>query len=235
MRIVVTLPTYNEAENIRPLIGELLECGNEFEVVVIDDHSPDGTWRIVEEMAREDSRVHLIHRTNERGRGTAGLAGFIWARDHGYDAVVEMDADFSHHPRFVSALVEPIRLGKADVVIGSRLIHGGAERGRHPARRLITLMANFYIQVVLGLAIRDCTSGFRTFSRRALETIPWERMTAKGPEIVQEVLNEARRAELAFDERPILFEERRAGQSTFNAKIMLRSFVYVLRLRLGMK
>ena len=184
MKIVATLPTYNEAENIRPLIAELLQTDPGLEVVVIDDHSPDGTWQIVEELAAADPRVHLIHRTTERGRGTAGIAGFIWARDYGADAVVEMDADFSHHPRFVPSLLEPVRANKAEVVIGSRLVAGGAEAGRHPARKVITLLANFYIQTVLGLRVRDCTSGFRVFSRKALESIPWEIMNARGPEIV---------------------------------------------------
>lgn len=235
MKIIATLPTYNEAENIEPLMAEILALGPEYEILVIDDHSPDGTWRLVGEKAKQEPRVHLLHRTTERGRGTAGLAGFIWARDAGADAVVEMDADFSHHPRFIPALVEPVRSGVADLVIGSRLVKGGAEQGRTASRRIITVLANFYIQVVLGLRIRDCTSGFRAFSRKALECIPWERMSARGPEIVQEVLCEARRAGLRMEERPILFEERRAGQSTFNAKIMVRSFLYVLRLRLGLK
>jgi dolichol-phosphate mannosyltransferase len=233
MRIVALLPTYNEAENIRPLIAEILALAPEYEALVVDDDSPDGTWRLVGELASREPRVHLLHRTTERGRGTAGLAGFRWARNNGADAVIEMDADFSHHPRFIPMLVEPVRAGTADIVIGSRLVAGGAEQGRHPARRAITLGANAYIRVVLGLPVRDCTSGFRAFSRRALEAIPWDAMTARGPEIVQEVLHQARRHGLAFDEKPILFEERRAGQSTFNVRIMARSFAYVLKLRLG--
>jgi dolichol-phosphate mannosyltransferase len=231
MRIIATLPTYNEAENIEPLIQDLLALGPEFEVVVIDDNSPDGTWRIVGEIAAREPRVHLVHRTTERGRGTAGIVGFKWARDAGADAVVEMDADYSHHPRFIPMLVEPVRSGASDIVIGSRLVTGGAETGRSPIRRLITILSNRYIQLVLGLRIRDCTSGFRVFSRRALALLPWDTMTARGPEIVQEVLHEARRAGLTMQERPILFEERRAGESTFNVRIMIRSFCYVLKLR----
>ena len=193
MRIVALLPTYNEAENIAPLIGEILALGPEYEVLVVDDDSPDGTWRIVGDTAARDPRVHLMHRTSERGRGSAGIAGFQWARDNGADAVIEMDADFSHHPRFIPMLAEPVRAGTADIVIGSRLVEGGAEQGRHAARKAITLGANAYIRLVLGLPIRDCTSGFRAFSRRALDAIPWEKMTARGPEIVQEVLHQARR------------------------------------------
>lgn len=231
MKILATLPTYNEAGNIGPLMDELLGLDPLLEVLVVDDHSPDGTWRLVEEKARADKRVHLIHRTGERGRGTAGLAAFQFARDSGYDAAVEMDADYSHHPRFIPSLLEPIRQGDADIVIGSRLVAGGGETGRHPLRRGITLAANGYIRMVLKLPVRDCTTGFRTFNRRALEAIPWERLDARGPEIVQEVLIEANRAGLRMVERPILFEERRAGTSTFNYKIMVRSFGYVWRKR----
>jgi len=235
VRILATLPTYNEAGNIAALVADLLALGAEYEVLVIDDNSPDGTWKIVGDLAKENARVHLLHRTADRGRGTAGLAGFRWARDHGYDAVVEMDADFSHEPRFIPSLMEPVRSGAADVVVGSRLIRDGGEVGRHPMRRIITLAANAYIQLLLRLPVRDCTSGFRTFSRRALEAVPWERMDARGPEIVQEVLLEARAAGLKFAERPIIFAERRAGESTFNSKIMARSFGYVLKRALRRK
>ena len=233
MKIIATLPTYNEAGNIESLMRDILALGPDFEVLVIDDNSPDGTWKLVAGAARTEPRIHLLHRTTERGRGTAGLAGFVWARDHGAGAVVEMDADYSHHPRFIPSLVEPVRSAQADVVVGSRLVPGGGEQGRHPARRIITLLANAYIRTVLGTSIRDSTSGFRVFSRRALEAIPWERMRARGPEIVQEVLWEARRAGLVLAERPILFEERRAGTSTFNWRIMVRSLLYMLKLRLG--
>lgn len=231
MRIVVTLPTYNEAENIGPLIEELLALGDEFEVLVIDDDSPDRTWEIVWRLSKTEPRVHLIRRIGERGRGTAGLVGFKWARDEGADAVVEMDADFSHQPRFIPALLEPIRRGEANIVIGSRLVPGGGETGRSPIRTVITLLANAYIRLILRLPIRDCTSGFRVFDRQALERLPWEKMRCRGPEIVQEVLHEARKAGLKMVERPIIFEERRAGQSTFNVKIMLRSLLYMIRLR----
>jgi dolichol-phosphate mannosyltransferase len=232
MRILAMLPTYNEAENINPLLDEILALGPEYEALVIDDNSPDGTWKLVAARAEAQPRVHLLHRTTDRGRGTAGLAGFRWARDNGYDAAIEMDADFSHAPRFIPSLIEPIRAGTADLVVGSRLIAGGGETGRNATRRFITLAANAYIRLALGIPIRDCTSGFRTFSRDALESIPWEKMQARGPEIVQEVLLEARKHHLKLDEKPILFEERRAGESTFNVKIMLHSFAFVLKKKL---
>lgn len=231
MKILVTLPTYNEAENIQPLMDAILALDGDLEVLVVDDDSPDGTWRLVEQRAGQDDRVHLLHRTAQRGRGSAGLAAFIYARDHGYDGAVEMDADFSHNPQTIPSLLEPIRSGQADVVVGSRLVAGGGETGRHPMRRLITLAANAYIRTMLKLPVRDCTTGFRTFNRRALEKISWDTMKAQGPEIVQEVLLQARRAGLRVVERPIIFEERRAGQSTFNLRIMRNSLAYVWRNR----
>jgi dolichol-phosphate mannosyltransferase len=231
MKILATLPTYNEAGNIQPLVAELLATDERLEVLVVDDNSPDGTWQIVQDLALQEPRVHLLHRTAERGRGTAGIAAFTWARDNGYDAAVEMDADYSHHPRFIPSLLAPLESGEADIVVGSRLVAGGGETGRHPVRRWITLSANFYIRAMLRLPVRDCTTGYRTFNRRALERIPWEKLDARGPEIVQEVLLAARRGGLKIVERPILFEERRAGESTFNWRIMARSLGYVWRNR----
>ncbi|MCX7013589.1 MAG: polyprenol monophosphomannose synthase [Candidatus Sumerlaeota bacterium] len=229
MRVMAMLPTYNEAENIRPLLTEILALGPEYEALVVDDHSPDGTWKIVEEMAQADPRVHLVHRTAERGRGSAGVAGLLEAARLGADLVVEMDADFSHHPRHIPDLVKAEE--RADVVVGSRLVKGGGERGRSLARRFITRFANLYIRLVLWLPVRDCTSGFRVFRRSALMAMGLERMTSNGPAIVQEILLGARRAGCRFAEVPILFEERRAGRSTFNAKIMLAGLLAVLAFR----
>ena len=229
MRTVAMLPTYNESGNIEDLISQILSVAPSMEVVVVDDDSPDGTWKLVEVLATKDDRVHLIRRINKRGRGTAGRDGFIWARNHGYDAVVEMDADFSHDPSFIPSLLEPIRNRKADIVIGSRLMQGGGEQGRPLSRRLLTSGANAYIRILLRLPVRDCTSGFRVFGSRAMKSIAWEDLKAIGPETLQEILLAARRQGLAMTERPILFHERRAGTSTFNRKIMVNSLVFVLR------
>lgn len=227
MRTLITLPTYNEADNILSLVQECLALDADFEVLVVDDNSPDGTWKLVEELKASEPRVHLIHRTKERGRGTAGFAAFRYGRDHGYDAVVEMDADFSHHPRFIPGLLEPLRNDVADIVVGSRLIPEGGESGRGAVRPLITRAANTYIRTLLRLPVRDCTSGFRTFNRQALQALPWDEMRATGPELLQEILLAAVDQGLRITERPIWFEERRAGTSTFNRKIMVRSFLYV--------
>lgn len=231
-KILALLPTYNEAENILPLIDEILALNIDgLEVLVVDDNSPDGTSILVAEKADADPRIHLITRTMERGRGTAGIRAFTFARDKNYDAVIEMDADFSHAPRFIPSLLAPLRSGEADIVVGSRLVPGGGETGRHPLRKLITLAANLYIRFLLKLTIRDCTTGYRTYGPAALAKMPWEELKARGPETLQEILIHARKLELRIVERPILFEERRAGESTFDTKTMLHSLAYVWKNR----
>lgn len=230
-RYMAMIPTYNEAENIGPLLDAILSQGPEWEALVVDDHSPDGTWKLVEQRAAVEPRVHLLHRTTDRGRGLAGIAGFRRAIELGADWVLEMDADFSHNPSYIPAFVAASK--QAELVIGSRLAPGGGEQGRSPLRGLITQFASLYIRTVLGLAVKDPTSGYRLFSRRLLEAMPWEAMHARGPEIVQEVLVAAKSRGFRMIEIPILFEERRAGQSTFNVKIMIRSFLWVLKLRLA--
>ncbi|MDX1972615.1 MAG: polyprenol monophosphomannose synthase [Candidatus Sumerlaeia bacterium] len=228
MKIIATLPTYNEAENILPLLNALVEVHPGMEVLVIDDDSPDGTWKLVEEAARKDRRVHLLHRRANRGRGTAGIAGFRKALELGADLVVEMDADWSHHPRFIPSLLAAAK--RADVVVGSRLVPGGGEAGRNPVRTLITTGATLYLRALLGLPLRDCTSGYRVFHRWVLESICWDSIRSTGPAIVQEMLIAARSAGATFAEVPILFEERRAGNSTFNSKILVAGLVAPWRL-----
>jgi dolichol-phosphate mannosyltransferase len=229
MKIIVTLPTYNEAGNIASLIEALLATSKNLEVLVIDDNSPDGTWKIVRDISFQNARVHLLHRTNERGRGTAGVAGFKMALEMGADLVVEMDADWSHDPKFIRPLLQASK--NADVIIGSRLVPGGGERGRKGIRTLVTMLANLYIRTTLGLPLRDCTTGYRVFRRWVLENIAWDRVQAKGPAIVQEVLVAANALDARFKEVPILFEERRAGQSTLNFKILIVGLFTQLRLR----
>ncbi|MBI1289888.1 glycosyltransferase [bacterium] len=229
MKIVATLPTYNESENLPSLIDALLKVSGALEVLVIDDNSPDGTWKLAAEMAEKNPRIHLLHRVNEKGRGSAGIAGFRRALDLGADLVVEMDADWSHNPRFLEPMLRAAE--KADVVIGSRLVKGGGETGRSKVRTLITQMANLYIKLLLGLPARDCTSGYRVFRRWVLERIDWDQVRSNGPAIVQEVLVAARAMKASIAEVPILFEERRAGTSTFNSKIMLAGLMAQWRLR----
>ncbi len=230
MSIIVTLPTYNEAENILSLIDNLLGLRPDISVVVIDDDSPDGTYRLVGEKQKTTPRLFLLHRKGKRGRGSAGVAGFKFAVSKKADLIVEMDADYSHHPRFLPRLLDATQ--KADVVVGSRLVKGGGEAGRSVLRKILTHTANFYIRGVLGLKIRDCTSGYRVFHRRVLEAINLDTLTANGPAIVQEVLLRCAKRGFKIMEVPIIFEERKRGKSTFNLKIMLAGLWSVLKFRL---
>ncbi|MBI5186285.1 MAG: polyprenol monophosphomannose synthase [Nitrospinae bacterium] len=232
-KTLVMLPTYNERENLVKLVPEILSIGPDISIIVVDDDSPDGTWKLVREMAEKDSRVSLIHRTREKGRGTAGIEGFLFAVRSGVDYVIEMDADYSHHPRYIPSLLSEME--KCDVVIGSRLIHGGKERGRNILRTLITWFANNYIRLLMGVDIMDCTSGYRCFKREVLASIGLEKMVSVGPSIVEEVLYACVLKGYRIKEIPILFEERCHGETTKTLGQYLDTALKVIRFRLRMR
>ena len=229
MRALAMVPTYNEALNIESLLREILRQGPEIGAVVVDDNSPDGTAAIVERLRKEDPRVHLILRLEERGRGTAGIVGFQYAVSQGVDFVIEMDADFSHSPSYISSFLS--RMEDCDLLIGSRLLEGGGERGRDFSRQWISRLANAYIRLILNLPIRDCTSGYRVFRREVLEAIDLDQMMSQGPSVVEEVLYKAYKRGFRVKEVPYIFEERKAGESTFNRKIMLNALKMMLKIR----
>lgn len=228
--MIVTVPTFNESLNVDRLLDELLGLDPPVEVLVADDDSPDGTWVRVASRAKRDARVHLLHRKTDRGRGRAGRAAFLRALEMGADAVVEMDADLSHPPRYVPAMVAKLEEG-SDLVLGSRAVAGGRDVGRPLARRLITRLANAYIRVVLGLSVRDCNSGFRAWRAEALRAVRVAETVSPGPAIVQELLFKARLARLRIVEVPIEFVERERGESTLTFRKLMQGYVMVLRLR----
>jgi dolichol-phosphate mannosyltransferase len=240
-RIVCTLPTYNESQNILQLARELLALGPEFQVLVIDDNSPDGTWRIVAEAARTEPRLKLLHRTRDKGRGNAGREGFVEALNMGAAIVVEMDADFSHQPRFVPELIRRLDEGgpaagaepRAEIglVLGSRAVAGGLDADRGITRRVITKAANLYIRLLLGVRVRDCNSGFRCWRRSTLEKIRVSESFSPGPAIVQELLFKTARAGIGIAEVPIEFANRLHGQSTLTVRTLLSGYTAVLKLR----
>ena len=189
MRAMAMVPTYNEALNIENLLREILKQGTDIGAVVVDDNSPDGTASIVKKLRQEDPRVHLVLRMEERGRGTAGIVGFQYAVSRGVDFVIEMDADFSHPPSYFPYFLS--QMEDCDLLIGSRLLEGGGERGRSYLRRSISRLANAYIRRILNLPVRDCTSGYRVFRREVLEAIDLDQMMSQGPSVVEEVLYKA--------------------------------------------
>jgi dolichol-phosphate mannosyltransferase len=232
-KVVCTVPTYDEAENIAELSSELLALGPNVEVLVIDDNSPDGTWSIVQDAAASEPRLHLLHRTTDRGRGAAGREGFLKALEMGADVVIEMDADFSHHPRFIPSMLARLEADgeRTGLVLGSRAVEGGADADRGLVRQLITVAANAYIRLFLGVGVRDCNSGFRCWRASTLRAIHVEDTFSKGPAIVQELLFKTARAKIGIGEVPIEFVDRVRGESTLNMRILVRGYWTVLLLR----
>ena len=230
LKVLAMIPTFNERENITPLINEILALSGDFGVLVVDDDSPDGTAEAVERFAgREPDRVFLMLRRENRGRGYAGVVGFIEATRRDPEFIAEMDADFSHRPCYIPQFLEAI--GDADIVIGSRGVRGADQVGRGLGRKVITRLANGYIMSVLGIYGHDLTSGFRLFRTSALKELPFDKMISRGPEVVQEVLCLAQRHGLKMVEYPIVFYDRSVGKSTFNWRIALRSLVMMWRFR----
>ncbi|MEZ5979515.1 MAG: glycosyltransferase [Planctomycetota bacterium] len=236
-RVVCTVPTYDEAQNVLELAAALLALGSNVEVLVIDDDSPDGTWKLVRDAAEHEPRLHLLHRTNDRGRGAAGRAGFLRALEMGADIVVEMDADFSHHPRYVPEMVRELltgapRKGRAlGLVLGSRAVAGGSDADRGLVRRIVTKLANLYIRILLGVPVGDCNSGFRCWRADTLQRIHVENTFSKGPAIVQELLFKTARAGIGIAEIPIEFVDRVRGESTLTLRILMQGYTTVLKLR----
>ncbi len=236
-RVVCTLPTYNESGNILALSKELLALAPDLHVLVVDDDSPDGTWKIVEEAGRTEPRLRVMRRTTDRGRGRSGRDGFVEALRMGAKIVIEMDADFSHQPAHVPLLLArldapgPPPGSAVGLVLGSRAVAGGSDADRGLVRRWITKAANLYIRVVLGLPVRDCNSGFRCWRREALERIRVEETFSAGPAIVQELLFKAARAGVGIAEVPIDFANRRHGTSTLTFGKLLTGYTTVLQLR----
>ena len=230
MGVVVMVPTYNEAQNIDPLLAELLALEIDgLEVLVVDDDSPDGTAERVRAWGERDGRVRLLLRRDQRGRGSAGVDGFKAALERGAWAVVEMDADGSHAPAHLPQLIDA--LSRFDLVIGSRRVAGGSD-DRGLLRRLITAGANAYLRLILGLPVKDATSGFRAYRAEVLRAIDLESLDCNGPAILQQVLFRAHRLDFSVGEEPIRFVDRQAGRSTFSAAVAVSGLAVAIRLRL---
>ena len=229
---LIVVPTYNEAENVDDLLVGIRRELPEAHVLFVDDASPDGTAeRVRAQQEKNPGLVHLIVREGKRGMGTAYVAGFSWALEHDYDAVVEMDADLSHDARALPTLVG--LLSDADVAIGSRYIPGGGTENWSRLRLAISRFGSFYARVILGLPIRDLTGGFNAWSRRVLEALPLDRVRSEGYSFQIELKLRAARAGFRLVETPIVFVDRRAGQSKMSWRIVAEAIVRVWWLRLG--
>jgi dolichol-phosphate mannosyltransferase len=231
-RALIILPTYNESENLEPIIEAIFAVGP-FHILVVDDNSPDGTGEIADRLvAQHPDRVFALHRAAKEGLGKAYLAGFAWGLAQGYDLLFEMDTDFSHDPRHLPQFVNRIREG-ADVVLGSRYIPRGGTRNWTLVRRIISRGGSRYAQLVLGLPLRDLTSGFKCFRRTALEAIDLENISANGYGFQIEVTYRCFKRGLRIVETPIIFVDRRVGQSKMSRHIILEAMLMVWRLRLS--
>jgi dolichol-phosphate mannosyltransferase len=228
-KIFAMIPTYNERQNIEPLIREIVGLDLGIEIIVVDDSSPDGTHEVVARLGRELSGVHLLLRTGKRGRGSAGIAGFQFALQKGADLVIEMDADFSHPTRYLASLISAAE--NCDVVFASRLVRGGGELNRSLKRIAITKAANLLTRTVMGYPVHDCTAGYRVFHRRVLETIDLDSLTAEGPAIVGEILYRVIRAGFRVREIPYIFEDRRFGTSNLKTGILVNCLVWLGKLK----
>jgi dolichol-phosphate mannosyltransferase len=225
-RVLVVIPTYNEAENVVALAREVLAQDPSLDVLVVDDASPDGTGERVAAAAAGEPRLALLSRPGKLGLGSAYLAGFRHGLDHGYDCVVTMDGDGSHAPRFLPALLEAARV--SDLVVGSRYVPGGGIANWPPHRRALSAFASLYTRTLLGLAVRDCTSGYRAHARRVLETVDPFGVRSSGYSFLEEMLYRVDRAGFRITEVPILFQDRTAGASKIDHREIYRAAWHVL-------
>ena len=231
MRKLVIIPTYNESENIAAMIDRVLALDADFDLLVIDDGSPDGTAAIVrrEQPARE-GRLHLLERSGKLGLGTAYLTGFRWGLERGYDCLCEMDCDFSHDPDDLPRLVAAVEAG-ADVAVGSRYVQGVNVVNWPMSRLLISYFGSRYVQLATGMPVRDTTAGFVCYRREALAQINLDNIRMKGYGFQIEMKYTAWRLGLRVVEVPIIFTERREGQSKMSGGIVREALFGVLGLR----
>ncbi|MFC7728046.1 polyprenol monophosphomannose synthase [Actinomadura keratinilytica] len=220
-RVLVIVPTYNERDNIERLVGRVRKAVPSVDVLVVDDNSPDGTGEVADAMAAADDQVKVLHRTAKNGLGAAYIAGFRWALDHGYDVMVEMDADGSHQPEELPRLLGA--LTDADLVIGARWVPGGQVRNWPLRREVLSRGANTYARLMLGLPLHDSTGGYRAFRAATLEKIGLDGVDSRGYVFQIDLALRALREGLRVVEVPITFVERTHGASKMNRDIMVEA------------
>lgn len=229
-RVLVITPTYNERENLETFVRLLHASAPEVDVLVVDDNSPDGTGEIADALASADARIRVMHRAGKQGLGTAYLEGFRWALARDYDVVFEMDTDLSHDPRYVPDFLRAVDAG-ADVVIGSRNIPGGGVEGWGLGRHVLSKGGSLYSRTILGVSVRDLTSGFKAFTRRALEAIQLDAVQSNGYSFQIELTYRALQRGMKVTEVPITFVDRRAGRSKMSRAIFAEAIGMVWKLR----
>ncbi len=234
-RVLIIIPTYNERENAEPIAAAVLENAYEAEILFVDDNSPDGTGDILDAMAASNPRIHVMHRPGKSGLGKAYIAGFKWALERDYELIMEMDADFSHDPKSLPSLIAAA--SEADLVLGSRYIGGIRVMNWPLSRLLLSTGAGVYVRMITGLPVYDPTGGFKCFHRRVLESIKLDRVTSSGYSFQIEMTHTAWMNGFTVKEVPIVFEDRKAGQSKMNISIAREALymVWALWFRNGLR
>ncbi|WP_432824299.1 polyprenol monophosphomannose synthase [Dactylosporangium sp. CA-092794] len=217
-RVLVIIPTYNEADNIRIIVERVREATPAVDILVADDNSPDGTGTIADELAGTDPAVHVLHRAGKQGLGAAYIAGFAWGTERGYDAVVEMDADGSHAPEELPKLLDA--LADADVVLGSRYVKGGRTVNWPAHRQAISRIGNVYVRLALGMPLRDATGGYRAYRTPVLGKIELESIASHGYCFQVDLAWRSYKDGFRVSEVPITFTERERGQSKMSSSIV---------------
>ena len=230
---LVIIPTYDERDNLPRLIAEILSLLPDIHILVVDDNSPDGTGVLADELAQNDphGRIHTLHRPGKLGLGTAYIAGFHWALARQYQRIFEMDCDFSHQPKYLPEFLRHIDAG-ADLVLGCRYMRGGGTEDWTFARKLVSRGGNLYARTIMGLPFRDLTGGFKCFRREVLETIDLGAVRSKGYAFQIELTYRTWLAGFKIVETPIIFPDRKVGQSKMSGRIVREAMVNVIKLRL---
>ncbi|MCY2932645.1 MAG: polyprenol monophosphomannose synthase [Planctomycetota bacterium] len=234
-RLIISLATYNESGNLRALVEEIRRCLPEADILVIDDNSPDGTGKIADELSRADRSVHVLHRPGKMGLGTAVLAGMRYAIENGYEYLINMDADFSHPPRYLQSLLAGAQGDGLDVMIGSRYVAGGGIAGEqfNFKRKFMSGGINAYARFWLGLKSRDNSGSYRCYRTEMLKRIPFEKIRSRGYSFMEEILYWCLEAGAKIGETPILFENRRAGASKINKMEAVNALRIIAELGVG--
>jgi dolichol-phosphate mannosyltransferase len=228
-RTLICMPTYNEAENLRPITQAIHAVVSDVHILVIDDNSPDGTGDIADEIAERDERVHVLHRTEKAGLGKAYIAGFKWALERDYDRIVEMDADFSHQPKYLPDMIG--QLDHFDVVVGSRYVAGGGTEDWGVLRKIISRGGGMYSRTILGVDVQDLTAGFVAWRREVLESLDLEDVEASGYVFQIEMKYRAHKQGYKILEIPIVFPDRIAGESKMTPDIAAEALWRVWKIR----
>jgi Glycosyltransferases involved in cell wall biogenesis len=229
MKTLVVVPTYNESENIQALVPAIVARNLGVDILVVDDNSPDGTGNIVREMQKTHPNLHLLSRPGKQGLGKAYIAGFRWAIDHGYEGIVEMDADFSHRPEDLGPLIETMK--QNDFAVGSRYVPGGRTVNWGLIRKIISRGGGIYSRLILGFPLNDWTGGFNAWKKETLDKIDLSSVQSNGYSFQIELKYKALKKGCKGAESPIVFEDRRVGQSKMSLKIVLEAFYRVWLLR----